>query len=162
MRTYEDTFSGQKIYPGKVRWRPQHNCTLAARYRYAHLSPLGFCPQVCRAERMILTHPFLSVCRANSTFEATTRFSDSKMESPNRSFCSARTLAESPGPFSTEDNTARVFQRSVNATITQRDRHGLWGYKQHCHLSIGTGYNCHRYSGDGRPQTSNDQSRTKS
>lgn len=51
------------------------------------------------------------VYRASSTSVAIARSSDSRMANPSLCSCNARTLAVSPGPSSSEDNTRRVSLR---------------------------------------------------
>lgn len=118
MRTYDDSFSGQKIYPGKVRF---------ADPAYAHRDALELdIPQ--HLERSEYQRPWLSrqltgtyadgMFRASYTSVVTARSSDSRMASLRACSSSARTPAGSLGPFSSEGNTRRVSLRLVD-TIAQ-------------------------------------------
>jgi len=92
MKVYDDTFSGTKIYPGKVVSLPSDSVCMR---------------HECANER------FAPPSRVNYMYAATTKSSDSRMAKAKVYSSSARTLEGSPGLFSTGNNTRRVSQRSV-------------------------------------------------
>lgn len=148
MRTYDDTFSGQKIYPGKVRtlqcdqaqeWGDaevswQQNETMQAIHHRLHgkITSLSLMSQdekrwvhIEWAMEETERHggPKCStvadnVIRASSSSARTVRSSVSKMASPSHSFSSARIHAASPGPSSAVDKGGRASLRCASPPCT--------------------------------------------
>lgn len=100
MRTFDDTFSGEKIYPGKVR------LPRIRRQPWGYL--LGARPSSHK------TYPVLTVGlidRGNSTSAVTARSSVSRTAKPNPSSSNERTLDGSHGQRYTEDSIRRESVR---------------------------------------------------
>ena len=81
MRTYDDTFSGTKIYPGKVRFNPHQTD-----YPLRTLS--GWSPM--HSQALLANESTLN--RANSMSVVIARSSGSNVERPNLFSCSGRIL----------------------------------------------------------------------
>jgi hypothetical protein len=100
MRTYDDTFSGEKIYPGKVRMSSSRDDEVARTIGVPGTSRrrigLG---RRCNTDRM--------VCRASSTSVVIARSSDSRTARLNPSSFNARTPVALLGPSFSEDSTRR-------------------------------------------------------
>ena len=114
MRTYDDTFSGQKIYPGKVCLcsTPSPSFSLELRRLYTppssrsgilHLHGVGD-QERARADLLVLF-------RASSTSVATAKFFASRTAKPSPSSCSARTLVALRGPCCSGGSIKRGLQR---------------------------------------------------
>jgi len=123
MRTYDDSFSGQRIYPGKVRslahfqrprWKQRDAAGRAGTWRLSMTTAATGPSRTRECHQFAQTCPIANLSsnyRASSSFAVTARSSVSRMESPSLSSSSARTPAASPGPSSSADSTARVFLR---------------------------------------------------
>lgn len=85
MRTYDDTFSGTKIYPGKVSAAQSERKQESAQWGTNHGNAMDF-------EKELLT--VCLVIRASSMSAVTARSSASRMARPNLSSFSERTLEE--------------------------------------------------------------------
>ena len=112
MRTYDDTFSGQKIYPGKVRCHfhlsPPYNPSAMLRQLLRRLADRMRMEDIGHA----LTKSFLKY-RASSTSVVTAKSSDSRMARPKAFSSSERTHVGSPGRRCSGGSTRRVSLRLV-------------------------------------------------
>ena len=114
MRTYEDTFSGDKIYPGKVSSLLFCDRTKSFTIPSSCLQPSTRSePGMINlnADRMLIV--IFGVSRVSSMFVVTARSSGSKTGRPNPSSYSARTQGELHGRCFSEGNTKRVSLRLV-------------------------------------------------
>jgi hypothetical protein len=132
MRTYEDSFSFQRIYPGKVRYPihfPSSYDSRPSESQYAtptepsaeresdnqfsmtptRVPDLGdFARAMDNTVNFVLTY----LCyRVSSSSAATARSFGSRTANPNRFSCSGRTPVVLPGPSCSVDNTERESPR---------------------------------------------------
>ena len=115
MRTYDDTFSGQKIYPGKVRLclsSPLLSRSLSPNLRRLYhplRSSVNDLTSKWEGNEELMANIFVS--RASSTSAATAKSSAFRTAKPSPSSCSARTLDELRGLCYSGGSTGRVLQR---------------------------------------------------
>ena len=114
MRTYDDTFSGQKIYPGKVCLFYESISPASPELRYAlhntQQQQLNF--HIYMEQR--LTGKLAELCllpRASFTFAATARYSAFRTAKPSLFSYSARTLVALRGLYYSGGSIRRVSQR---------------------------------------------------
>ena len=117
MRTYDDAFSGQKIYPGKVRptgsptsIRPPTRIAIPQLRQRIHICGQGWRNNM--TGKPITDNSY----RASSTSVVIARSSASRMARPSPYSSSARTHARSPGQPFTDGSTRRVSLRLVDAS----------------------------------------------
>ena len=114
MRTYDDTFGGTKIYPGKVsnQQSPRETFPLPS-------SRTSTSTSQCYS-RCLHNYSNANNClyRASSSSAATAKSSAFKMANPNPSSSSERTPAGSHGRLYSDGNTRRASQRSVRTLHT--------------------------------------------
>jgi hypothetical protein len=118
MRTYDDTFSGQRIYPGKVRLQgvfaaPRLGSASPIMIRSTVQSRFSCFPLIFTETTGTSWLIYSCLCRGSSTSAVTARSSASKTARPSPFSSSARTPDESHGRSSSEDSTRRVYQRLV-------------------------------------------------
>jgi hypothetical protein len=137
MRTYEDTFSGQKIYPGKVRKiltgiKPSGSLSATLRQEvelgigkghtfegyvciiWEELACVGRMAEMRSGQENGIARDLTDTpSRVNSLCAPTPRSSVFRTASQNPSSSSARTLAASPGPSCAGDSEGRVSLRYV-------------------------------------------------